>query len=337
MPHRSPAVPFPIRIAGTGAYLPERRITSAELEERLGLTPGWVERRTGVRERRYNDGESAAWQAARAARQALEAAGVEVDAIDAIVGASSGPQQLIPCTAVFVQRELGAPEGRSICFDVNATCLSFAVALQTLAPLIAAGVYRNVLIFSTEIASRSLNPGQPESFTLFGDGAAAAVVTRTPEGDPAMLHGARFATHSSGAELTQYQGAGSLHSPSDPETTPAMNVFDMDGPAVFQQAIRLAPPFIENFFSDLGWRREDVARVIPHQASRHGLDLFAARLGFKEEQVFRNIAERGNCIAASLPLALHEAAQSGSIRRGDRLLLAGTGAGLTLGVVALTF
>jgi 3-oxoacyl-[acyl-carrier-protein] synthase-3 len=331
------ATPLPVRIAGTGIYLPEKRVSSAELEERLGLAPGWIERRTGVRERRHNGGETAAYQAACAARQALETAGVEAGELDAIVGASSGPQQLIPCTAAFVQRELGAPEGGSACFDINATCLSFLTALHTLAPLVAAGVYENVLIFSTEIASRSLNPCQPESFVLFGDGAAAAVLKRTPEGEASALHTARFATHHSGAEYTQYRGAGSLHPPNDPATLPFMNVFDMDGPAVFRQASRLAPPFLDEVFAKLDWRRDEVARVIPHQASRRGLDLFTARLGFTDEQVFRNIAERGNCIAASMPMALHEAIQAGKVQRGDRILMAGTGAGLTLGAVALTY
>ena len=331
------AFPFPLRIAGTGAYLPERLVSSAELETRLGLAPGWIEQRTGVRERRSNGGETAAYQAAQACRQALCAAEMEVGEIDAIVGASSGPQQLIPCTAVFVQRELNAPEGRSFCFDLNATCLSFPTALHLLAPLIAGGVYRNVLLFSTEIASRSLNPAQPESFTLFGDGAAAVVLSRTPPGEASLLHGSRFATYHSGAEHVQYRGAGSLHSPSDPETTPVMNQFDMNGPVVFRQAMRLAPPFMAAFLSDVGWQARDVDCVIPHQASRHGLDLFAARLGFSDAQVFRNLAYRGNCIAASIPLALHEAHQAGRFKRGDRLLLAGTGAGLTLGAVALTF
>lgn len=331
------ATPLPVRIAGTGAYLPERRVTSAELESRLGLASGWIERRTGVRERRYNGGETAAFQAACAARQALERANVDIADVDAIVGASSGPQQLIPCTAVWVQRELGAPEGRSVCFDINATCLSFLTALHTLAPLVAAGVYRNVLVFSTEIASRSLNPCQPESFVLFGDGAAAAVLTQTPPGAASAMHHARFETHASGAEHTQYRGAGSLHAPSDPRTTPDKNLFDMDGPAVFKLAARLAPPFLDGFFDELGWKRNTVCRVIPHQASRHGLDLFTVRLGFTQNQVFRNIESRGNCIAASIPLALHEAIVAGAVQRGDKLLLTGTGAGLTLGAVALTF
>ena len=331
------AFPLPVRIAGTGAYLPERIVPSAELEARLHLAPGWIEQRTGVRERRYNGGESAAFQAAQAAREALTNANIDSHDLDAIVGASSGPQQLIPCTAAFVQKELDAPQGRAFCFDVNATCLSFLTALQLLGPLVASGVYKNVLIFSTEIASRSLNPNQPESFTLFGDGAAAVVLTRTPSGVASAFHYARFATHHSGAEHVQYRGAGSLHSPSDRETTADMNVFDMNGPLVFRQAMRLAPPFMQAFFCTLGWERKTVDCVVPHQASRHGLDLYAGRLGFDETQIFRNIETRGNCIAASIPIALHEAIQAGRIRRGDRIVLAGTGAGLTLGAVGLTF
>src|SRR5687768_11227363 len=142
---------LPVSIAGLGSYLPERRVTSAELERRFDLSPGWVERVTGVRERRYaGESETTAGMAAAAARQALERAGLEPRDLDAIIGASSGPQQLIPCTAALVQRQLEAPDGRSACFDMNATCLGFLLALQTAAHMIAAGVYRTVLIFSAE-------------------------------------------------------------------------------------------------------------------------------------------------------------------------------------------
>jgi 3-oxoacyl-[acyl-carrier-protein] synthase III len=329
--------PLSVKIAGLGTYLPERIVKSAELEERLGLPSGWIERRTGVRERRYNTGESASFMAGQAAQRALAMAGVEAGEVDAFVGASSGPQQLIPCNAVFVQRELGAPEGRSACFDMNATCLSFPVALWQTAHLIASGAYDTVVVFSTEIASRSLNPCQKESYVLFGDGAAAAVLTRSEPGESSAVHYARFSTHHTGAEHTQFIGAGSLHHPNDPTTTPEMNLFDMDGPAVFRQGTRLIGPFLERFFDAVGWHREDVDAVVPHQASRHAVEQLTARLGFQEEQVIVNIAERGNCIAASMPLALAEAVENGRIRRGQKVVLVGTGAGLTLGAVALTF
>lgn len=328
---------LPVKVAGLGWYLPERRVTNDELAERVGVPAAWIERASGVRERRYVGAETSAGMGAAAARLALAEAGIELDALDAIVGASTGPQQSIPCTAALVQRELGAPEGRSACFDVNATCLSFLFALQNVAHLIAAGVYQTVLVYSSELASRSLNPNERESMVLFGDAAAAAVLTRSGPGEASAIHHARFETYSSGADLTQIVGGGTLHHPNDPTTTPEMNQFSMRGTAVFKQAAKLIEPFLARFFEESGWTREMVDCVIPHQASGHAVALLTARLGFSAEQVFSNLSERGNCIAASLPLAFAEAAHAGRLQRGDRVLLAGTGAGLTLGALALTY
>jgi 3-oxoacyl-[acyl-carrier-protein] synthase-3 len=328
---------LPVKIAGLGWYLPERRVSSAELAQRLKVAPGVIERATGVLERRYASGETASGMGACAARMALEHAGVERSDLDAIIGASSAPQQCIPCTAALVQRELQAPEGRSLCFDINATCLSFLVALQTAAQFITAGVYRTVLIYSSEIASPSLNPSQWESTALFGDAAAAAVLTRSAPGEPSTIWHAQFATYSSGADLTQCLGGGTLHHPNDPRTTPDMNLFQMQGLAVFRQAVRIMRPFLDQFFATLGWQREHVDSVVPHQASRHGVEQLSDRLGFRDEQVFTNLHERGNCVAASIPLALAEAVHIGRIRRNDRVVLLGTGAGLTVGALALTF
>ncbi|MBC7804988.1 MAG: beta-ketoacyl-ACP synthase 3 [Akkermansiaceae bacterium] len=330
-------ISLPVKIAGLGTYLPERVVTNEELEADLGLDPGWIAKRTGICERHYNTGETAIHQAAQAVTAALARAGLTVSDVDAFVGASSGPQQLIPCNAALLQRELGAPDGGSMCFDINATCLSFPVALHTVAPLVASGAYRCAVIFSTEIASRSLNPDQKESAVLFGDAAAAAVLVRTPDGESSAIHLARFATHSSGAEHTQFRGAGSAHHPNDPWTTTAMNQFDMNGPAIFLQGARAMTPFLDSFFAELGIPRQAIRHVVPHQASGHAVDLLHKRLGFCSRQVVRNLETRGNCIAASIPVALTEAVQAGRIERGDSVLLVGTGAGLTLGALALTY
>lgn len=326
-----------VKIAGLGAYLPARIVTNSELEAQLAIPPGWIERVTGVRERRYATDETAAGMAAVAARRALDAAGLRLADIDAIVGASSAPQQTIPCTAALIQRELGAPDGGSACFDINATCLSFLLAMQSVSALIAAGVYRTVLICSTEIARHSRNPAEPESAVLFGDAAAAAVVTRAALGEASAIWRAQFATFSSSADLTQVLGGGTLHHPNDPATSAEMNMFHMDGPAVFKKATRLIAPFLDDFFAQIEWQRSQVATVVPHQSSRHGVEVLSARLGFSRTQVFTNLAERGNCIAASIPLALAEAVASGQITRGQQVVLVGTGAGLTLGALALTY
>jgi 3-oxoacyl-[acyl-carrier-protein] synthase-3 len=257
--------------------------------------------------------------------------------LDAVVGASAAPQQTIPCTAALVARELGLPDGQAACFDLNATCLSFPFALHTIATLLTAGAYRTVLLFSSEIASRSLNPQERESAVLFGDAAAAAIVTRAAPGEASAIWGARFATHTSGADLTTVLGGGTLHHPNDPATRPEMNMFHMEGPTVFRQGARLITTFSDNFLADFGWDRPDIGAVVPHQASRHAHDLLTPRLGFAPEQVVNTLALRGNCVAASMPLALAEAVACARIRRGDRVLLGGSGAGLTLGALALTY
>lgn len=328
---------LPVKIAGLGWYLPERRVSSAELEQQLNLPAGWVERTTGVSERRYATHETSVSMGAAAARMALARAALTAADLDAIVCASTAPQQAIPCTAALLQRELSAPDGGSACFDVNATCLSFLVALQIAAHLVTGGLYRRVLIVSSELASRSLNPQEWESAVLFGDSAAAAVVTPAAAEEASAIWHSQVVTYSSGADLTSLVGGGTLHHPNDPLTTPLMNTFHMDGPAVFKKATRLLGPFLENFFDQLGWTRSQVNLVVPHQASRHGVELLTARLGFQPEQVFLNLPTRGNCISASIPLALSEAYDAGRLRRDDRVVLVGSGAGLTFGALALTF
>ncbi len=328
---------LPVRIAGLGWYLPERRVTNAELAEQLNIPAEWIERATGVRERRYVTDETTLGMGAAAARKALVAAGMKVGELDAIICASSGPQQAIPCTAALMQRELDAPDGGSACFDINATCLSFLFALQTASHLIAAGVYHNVLICSSELASHSLNPNERESSILFGDAAAAAVLTRSPADEESTIWHSQFTTYGSGANLTEIIGGGTLHHPNDPQTTPEMNTFHMDGPTIFKYAAQMVGPFLDRFFEQLDWGRSDVDVLVPHQASRHAVLQLTSRFGFRREQVFLNLGERGNCVAASIPLALAEAVDCGTIQRGSRVLLVGTGAGLTIGACALTY
>ncbi len=326
-----------VKIAGLGTYLPERSVSSRELEEELRLPAGWIERATGVRERRRASGETSVQMAALAGQQALRAAAVEPAQIDLVLHASASRRQLIPCSAAFVQREMGLPDGKSLCFDVDATCLSFMVALRVAAQLVAGGAYRCVLIVSAETTQKTLDPAEPESSVLMGDGAAAAVLVPTPSGEASGIWHSHFATHSCGAELTRCEGGGTLHHPNDPTTTPAMNRFHMDGPAVYRMASRVLGPFLDDFFAHLGWDRTTVDAVVPHQASRPGVGLLTRKFGFRPEQLVLNLETRGNCVAASVPLALAEAVAAGRIRRGQRVFLIGTGAGLTLGGLALTF
>ena len=326
-----------VKIAGVGCSLPAQRIFNPELERQLNLAPGWIERVTGIQERRYASAETTVGMGADAARQAIADAKLNVADIECIISASAAPQQAVPCTAAFLQRELGLAEIGCPCFDVDATCLSFLFALHTAAHFVAGGAYKHILIVSSEISTFSRNPYEPESKVLFGDAAAAAVIMPAGENEPSCIWHSAFATDSRGAELTQVVGGGSLHHPNDPATKPEQNLFSMCGPQVFRMSARALPPFFDTFFAHLPFGRSDIHAVVPHQASSYGLRLLWGRLGFDREQVVVNLPMRGNCVAASIPLALAEAVQSGRIQRGQRILLAGTGAGLSMGAMALTY
>ena len=324
-----------VRIAGLGAFLPEQRISSAQLDAVFGVQPGWTARATGVSERRYVVSETTEQMAAWASQRALAAAGIDGRDIGMVIAAAASPRQLIPCTAVFVQRELGLPDGRSVCFDVDATCLSWLIALDVAAGYLTAGRANAVLIVASETASCSLNPAEPESAGLFGDAAVAAVVV--PSDGASHIGHVLFETHASGADLAVFAGAGTRHHPNDPTTAPEMNMFHMQGRALFKMARRVLPPFIARFMSEAGTQCSAFDAVVPHQASKLGVEAVSGQFGFSRAQVVSNLAHRGNCIAASIPLALTEAVDAGRITRGNRVLLIGTGAGVTLGAIDLTF
>lgn len=327
---------LPIRLSGLGYYLPETVVTTAQLGEHFGVAPATIERATGVAERRYARTETQVQMGAAAASMALEQAGCGIDDIDLIVSACAAPQQAIPCTAVWFQRELGGQPGRSLAYDVNATCMSFMVALQSVGHMLVAGTYRRALIISADRASVSLNPGEWESTALFGDAAAAAVVEVAPEGSASALLHAGFRTWSNGVELIQIRGGGTLNHPNNPATTPEMNWFAMQGPLAFRFAIRELRPFLDQFLLAAGWSFEDVDALVPHQANRHALEQLA-RLGFPADNIVEGLRDRGNCVAASVPLTLAEAVARGRINRGDRVMLLGSGAGVTLGGIALVY
>jgi 3-oxoacyl-[acyl-carrier-protein] synthase III len=326
-----------VKLAGLGKSLPRRVVKSAELEERLGLEPGWIERKTGVAERRYVTDETASSLGAEAARAALERARVRLSDVELLICASGTMEQTIPCTAVLIQRALG-PEADGIpCFDVNSTCLSFLHGLDVAANAVALGASRTVLVVSSEVASVGLDWKEKESCVLLGDGAAAAVVTRAEEGEPSLLYRAAFTTHSAGAELAHYKGGGTRYPPNGPGTEPEHNLFHMEGPSIFRFTQRASVPFIEKYLASLPFPAEDLRALVPHQASLFAVRMTARACGFEQERLVENIQTHGNCIAASIPMALHDAVEAGRIRRGDRVLLAGTAAGVSIGALALVY
>lgn len=327
-----------VKITGTGRYLPGGGVAAEEIDRRLGVEPGWVMRKTSVANRHFVGEETASQMGAQAARDALEVAGLRFSDIDCLVCASGTMQQPIPCTAALIQEELGEQESGVPCFDVNATCLSFVTALDLMSYLIDAGRYRRILIVSTEIASKGLNWSDKESAALFGDGAAAAVVERSSEHESSRILHAEMTTHSGGAHHSEIRGGGSgLPASLYEEDRAADYLFSMDGEGIFRQASRLLPDFMNRLLGGAGLTMSDFKLVVPHQGSVMAMRLLQRKLGISEEQMLYIAPHYGNVIAASIPLGLDMAVREGRLERGDKVLLVGTSAGLSLGGVALIY
>ncbi|MBI5102239.1 MAG: ketoacyl-ACP synthase III [Nitrospirae bacterium] len=316
-----------IKISSMGLYVPPEIETAGQLGPLIGRSAEWIISRTGV-ETRHVSREPVEVMAAKAAREAIGAGPPP----DLILNASTTPRQFIPDTSVFIQNELGL-KGVT-CYSVHATCLSFLAALQTAAGAVSSGMAKRVLIVSAEVATRSRNFSRPESAALFGDGAAAAIIEPTPEGQKSGLLSWRMKTWPEGAHLTEVRGGGLRRHPLDPATTDEDNLFQMDGPGVYRLARKHMQGLLDEVFGEACVTREDLALIVPHQASGPALDS-AAKYGAEKSKVARIIGEYGNCVAASIPMALAISEKQGKVDRGDLVLLVGTGAGLSIGAAVL--
>ncbi|MEK3714536.1 beta-ketoacyl-ACP synthase III [Paenibacillus sp. FSL R7-0333] len=328
-----------VKIKGTGKYLPERVVSDAELDQILGTTPGWVNKITGVGTRHYaNTDETASFMGARAAEAALADAGLSFSEVDCLVCTSGTKEQPLPSTAVFIQQAMGQADSGVPAFDIDATCLSFLVGLDVMSYMVEAGRYKNVLLVATEIASVGLNWQDKESSALFGDGAAAVVIGPAETGDSSRILHASLKTYSSGARYSEIAGGGTRLHPQNYTAEDALPyLFHMDGQAIFRKASKLLPDFIADMLSATGNKMDDFTLVIPHQGSAMAMRLLRKKLEIAEDRFLDNTAGHGNTIAASIPMALHEAIRQGRITRGERIMLIGTAAGLSLGGMIIEY
>lgn len=326
---------LPVRIVATGAWLPPHPVTAADLDARLGRAPGWVERHSGVRTRYFAAGETASQMGAKAARAALAAAGPDVDCL---VDVSGTHEQALPCGAVLVQRELGLGRSGIPAFDVDSTCLGFLVGLDMMGCMIAAGRYRRALLVASEVSSVALDWDDPESATILGDGAAAVVVERAGDGDGSRILAARMESFGDHAELARIRGGGTRHHPRGyPGAYQDCCLFEMEGRALYRLSLQELPGFVDRVLEGAGLALAEVDLVIPHQASPAALALMQRRLGIPDARWMDIVRDHGNTIAASIPLALHEAVRQGRLQRGMRVLLVGTSAGFSMGGVVLVY
>ncbi len=330
----TPHLARPLQILGTGQSTPATWLDSDALDARLGLAPGSVQTRTGVARRGYEPSRNAAEVSAEAAHAALRAAGLSLDDIDAVVCANASPDQAMPCNAALLHRELGLT--RTPAFDINASCIGFLMGLDLIASLLQSGRYRRVLLTSCDLASRALDTRDLDTFGLFGDGAAAAVLSTVDNPDGPALLAARFETWSDAAHACEIPGCGSRLPPSRYDGDYRdVSSFRMDGKRLYRVAAEHFDRFVGELLGDAGLTLSEIQRVVPHQASLLGMQHVFKRLGVPRKRVEDIFATHGNQVSASLPTALHHALSSGRLVRGDHALLIGTAAGVTLGGAVL--
>ena len=317
-------------IAGFGHYAPERRVANAEIEERLGLEPGWILRRTGIEERRYAaDGEALTDIAVPAAEMALTRAGLDRGAIALTLLATSTPDHLLPPSAPLLAHRLGL--GNSGGIDLAGACAGFLYALT-----LADGFVRThgapVLVVAANILSRRINPEERGSGILFADAAGAVVVAPATRAGTGVL-GAKLAADGSGYGLIQIAAGGSRRpfAPDVPIEDSLMTI--ADGQAVFSRAVDLMVASSREALAKAQLSISDIDYLIPHQANGRITAAIAQQLGVPAEKVASSIAEFGNSSAATIPLTLSLAAGEGRMARGQRLLMCAAGAGLTGGAV----
>ncbi|MDJ0616576.1 MAG: beta-ketoacyl-ACP synthase III [Calothrix sp. MO_192.B10] len=326
-----------VKILSTGKYLPKQRVTAKELGSRLGIPESWIEKKSGVMVRHFVEDETASYMGAIAAQNALELGGLCLGDIDCIIATSAVPEQGIPCTAALIQKQLGGGDSGIPAFDINSSCLSFIVGLDMASYLICANRYQRILLVASEIATNGLNWEDKESCTLFGDGAAAVIVTPTGLNENSHILTANMETYSKGAHLTECRGAGNKYHPQEYGENPQYFQFRMDGRAVYRLSAAVLPDFMQRLLKSCELHLTDIKMVIPHQASLMAMRLMSKQLHLPPEKVMVIAHNHGNTIAASVPMALHEAIVQGKISRGDRILLLGTSAGFSVGGIVLEY
>ncbi len=320
------------RIAGTGSYLPPRRVTNTDLALQLATngvetSDAWIMERTGIRARHFaDDGVTASDLALPACQAALDAAGCVASDIDLIVVATSTPDMVFPSTATILQNKLGVHGCAA--FDVQAVCSGFVYALTVADALIKTGSAKRALVVGSEVFSRILDFSDRTTCVLFGDGAGAVVLEASDT--PGLL---ASELHADGRHVGILCVPGTVSGGrvvGDP-------LLKMDGQAVFKLAVGVLEQVARSVLAKAGRTEADIDVLIPHQANIRIMQSTAKKLKVDASRLVVTVDEHGNTSAASIPLALDTAVRSGQVKRGDTVLLEGVGGGFTWGAVLLDY
>jgi len=320
------------RIVGTGHSYPEGILTNADLEKIVETSDDWITTRTGIKQRRKAaPGEYTSMFAVRAARQAIERAGLEPSDIDLLLCATVTPDQILPSTGCIIQAELGA--NKAAAMDIVAACSGFLYGLTLADTMIRTGQSKNALVIGAEILTQYVDYSDRQTCVLFGDGAGAAVLSAS-NGDRGIL-AARIRSDGRYEEQL-YSPGGGTRKPATAETLASGDhFFKMKGNELFKVAVRSMADISKEVLEEAGLKPENVKLFIPHQANQRITDAVANKLNVESERVYSNIAMHGNTSSASIPIGLDECVEAGRITEGDLVLLASFGGGVTWGGVLM--
>ncbi len=310
-------------VAGLGGYLPERVVSNEELSRRVDTSDEWIQERTGIRQRHLaSPDETCAYMGARAAAAALADAGCTPADVDAVILATSTPDQAFPATALRVQAALGIKRGFG--FDISAACSGFVYALSVADAMIRTGQATGVLVIGSEVYSRIMNWKDRGTCVLFGDGAGAAFLR--PAGANEAGRGILSThLHADGALGDLLYVDGSVGRADHP------GHLVMNGREVFRHAVTKLAAVVDEALTANGLVHADVDWLVPHQANRRIIDAMGRKLGLPAERVVVTVDRHANTSAASIPLAMAEAYNDGRIKRGDLVLMEALGGGMTWG------
>ncbi|MGN0158857.1 MAG: beta-ketoacyl-ACP synthase III [Brotaphodocola sp.] len=315
------------KIIGTGSYVPEQVVTNDDLANIVDTNDEWIRTRTGIGQRRIAQTEGTSHMAAEAARRALDQAGMDAEKLDMILVATSSPDNCFPACACEVQAVLGA--AKAVAYDLSAACSGFIFALNTVQAFIQAGIYRNALVVGVDCLSKLTDWTDRGTCVLFGDGAGAAVVQAEDSGMIHMVMGSD-GTRGSVLSCTARTPGNFLNG-----KVPELGYMYMNGQEVFKFAVKKVPECTMQVLEESGYTLDDVKYFVLHQANYRIVESVAKRLKQPLDKFPMNMERYGNTSGASIPLLLDELNREGRLQHGDKIVLAGFGAGLTWGAVLL--
>jgi 3-oxoacyl-[acyl-carrier-protein] synthase-3 len=312
-------------ITGWGKYLPPNVMTNKDLEEIVDTTDEWIRKRTGIKQRRIVDEDTATSDIAiEASKEALKRANLDADQLDLIIVSTVTPDMVFPATACIVQDKIGADNAAA--FDLEAGCSGFVYGLSVGAQFIESGLYDNVLVIGAETLSKITDWEDRNTCVLFGDGAGAAVLQATNKGGFLSFD---LGSDGSGADAL-YIEAGGSRNPATLETIKnKQHYIRMEGNPVFKFAVKTMKKASIDVIKKANLTTDDIDLLIPHQANTRIIESARRRLKLDEDQVYVNLPDLGNTSSASVAIAMAEARENGKISNGDNLLLVAFGAGLT--------